>query len=83
MSIDWSLVGLVFMIVGLLCLFVFFLGLEIFFIVILCVCMLQLEKDGMLVVGWVNCLILDGESLFGLILFGNNLVNIVVLMIVG
>jgi Mg2+/Co2+ transporter CorB len=83
MSLDWTLIGPILTIFGLLCLSAFFSGSETSLTATSRARMLQLERDRVPAAGIVNRLISDGESLLGSILLGNNLVNIAASMIAG
>ena len=83
MSLDWTLIGPVLMIIGLLCLSAFFSGSETALTATSRARMLQMERDKHPGAAVVNKLIGDGESLLGSILLGNNLVNIAASMIAG
>ncbi|MBO6766021.1 HlyC/CorC family transporter [Maricaulis sp.] len=83
MSLDWTLIGPVLMIIGLLCLSAFFSGSETSLTATSRARMLQMERDKHPGAAVVNKLIGDGESLLGSILLGNNLVNIAASMIAG
>jgi Mg2+/Co2+ transporter CorB len=83
MSLDWTLIGPVLVIIGLLCLSAFFSGSETSMTATSRARMLQLERDRHNSAGVVNRLISDGESLLGSILLGNNLVNIAASMVAG
>ena len=83
MSLDWTLIGPILAIVGLLCLSAFFSGSETSLTATSRARMLQLERDKNASAAVVNKLIADGESLLGSILLGNNLVNIAASMIAG
>ncbi|WP_300544636.1 HlyC/CorC family transporter [Maricaulis sp.] len=83
MSLDWTLIGPVLVIIGLLCLSAFFSGSETSMTATSRARMLQLERDRHHSAGVVNRLISDGEGLLGSILLGNNLVNIAASMVAG
>ena len=83
MSLDWTLIGPILTIFGLLCLSAFFSGSETSLTATSRARMLQLERDRVPAAGIVHRLISDGESLLGSILLGNNLVNIAASMIAG
>lgn len=77
--LDDILISILFIVLGLLIfIFVYFFGFEIGIMLINCICLCYFVKEDYCVVKCVSKLLSCFDRFIGLILIGNNLVNIVV-----